>query len=303
MKSIAIASVAWAVLASTVSCAALAAGPSPATPAATPFSVGKLSLVSLSDAVFVLPNDGKVFGLTAGPAKVADLLRAAHAPTEEITLPVDALLVRDGARIVLLDTGLGPAAGGVLVSSLKLADLTPAQITDVLITHPHFDHVGGLVTAAGQSAFPNAKVHLSAPDWDWLRHQADQAGLVKAISGQVDAFEPGARLTPSIVSVSIKGHTPGHVGYRVTSGSTHLLDIGDTAHSAIVSLARPDWTMGFDGDPEGARKSRMATLKQAAATHEEIFAPHFPYPGVGLVRTAGDGYTWQPATLKTPTQP
>jgi glyoxylase-like metal-dependent hydrolase (beta-lactamase superfamily II) len=296
MRSITTGAVA-AVLASTVSFAAHADGPSPATPAATPFSVGKLALVSLSDAKFVLPNDGKVFGVGAGAGKVADVLRAAHAPTDEITLPVDALLVRDGAHVVLIDTGLGPATGGVLMSSLRLADVTPAQVTDILITHPHFDHIGGLATAGGQSAFPNAKIHLSLPDWAWLKGQADQAALVKAISPQVDAFEPGARVTPSIVSVSIKGHTPGHVGYRVTSGAAHLLDIGDTAHSSIISLARPDWTNGFDGDAEGAKKSRGATLKELATTHEEVFAPHFPYPGVGVVRAAGDGYAWQPAPL------
>jgi glyoxylase-like metal-dependent hydrolase (beta-lactamase superfamily II) len=300
MKSLVI-GMAAAVLASTASLAASAAGPGPATPAATFFSVGKLSLVSLADARFVLPNDGKVFGLDAGGAdKVAEVLRAAHAPTDDITLAVDALLVHDGARVVLIDTGLGPVTGSVLMSSLKLAHVTPGQVTDVLVTHAHFDHVGGLVTADGRSAFPNAKIRISSPDWEWLKGQADQAALVKAVSPQVDAFEPGARVTPSIVSVPIKGHTPGHVGYEVSSGSARLLDIGDTAHSAILSLARPGWTNGFDGDAEAAKASRIATLKALAASHEEVFAPHFPYPGVGTVRAAGEGFEWQPAAIKAP---
>src|SRR5690349_3628744 len=83
MKSFAIGLVA-AVLASTVPLATLAAGPSPATPAATPFTVGKLSLVSLSDAKFVLANDGKTFGVDAGVDKVTAVLKAAHASTDEI---------------------------------------------------------------------------------------------------------------------------------------------------------------------------------------------------------------------------
>lgn len=289
------------IVAALLACAApfaASAGPSPATPAATPFSVGKLQLVSLSDAKFVLPNDGKVFGIGAGVDQVAGVLRAAHAPTDQITLSVDALLVRDGAQVVLIDTGLGPGAGGVLMDSLKLAGVTADQVTDVLITHPHFDHIGGLVGKDGQPAFPHAKIHLSAPDWKWLQGQAEQAALVKTITPQVDAFEPGARMTPSIVSVPMQGHTPGHEGYRVTSGAAHLLDIGDTAHSAIISLARPDWTNGFDGDADLAKSSRRATLKAEAASHEQIFAPHFPYPGVGTVRTAGAGYAWQPAALK-----
>jgi glyoxylase-like metal-dependent hydrolase (beta-lactamase superfamily II) len=121
--------------------------------------------------------------------------------------------------------------------------------------------------------------------------------LVKAIAPQVDAFKPGARVTPSIVSVPIEGHTPGHEGYRVTSGSAHLLDIGDAAHSSILSLAKPDWTNGFDGKPDQAKTSRRGTLKAEAASHEQVFAPHFPYPGVGTIAVSGSGYTWQPATL------
>lgn len=96
----------------------------------------------------------------------------------------------------------------------------------------------------------------------------------------VEAFEPGAAVTPSITSVSIKGHTAGHVGYRIVSGSDRLLDIGDAAHSSIVSLAKPDWTMGFDADHEAAKASRRETLGELAKSRELIFAPHFPYPGI-----------------------
>ena len=274
------------------------AGPAPAQPAATAFHVGKLSLASLSDAVFTMPNDGKVFGVDAGPGAVADVLKAANAPTDSVTLSVDSLLVRDGARVVLIDTGLGPKAGGVLITSLKQAGLTPDQITDVLITHPHGDHIGGLLDASGQPAFPKAKVRMSSADWTYLQSQPGMADMTKAIAPQVVAFEPGAQVTPSITAVAIKGHTPGHVGYQIASGKAHLLDIGDTAHSSIVSLAKPDWTMGFDGDAAVAKASRRETLTELAKDHELVFAPHFPYPGVGTVVASGDGFAWHPADLK-----
>lgn len=273
------------------------AGPAPAKPAATAFHVGKLPVTSLSDAQFVMPNDGKVFGGDAGPAAVADVLKAAKAPTDAITLSVDALLVRDGSRIVVIDTGLGPKAGGVLIASLKLAGIAPDQVTDVLITHPHGDHIGGLLDASGQPAFPKAKVRMSSADWAYLQSQSGMADLVKAIAPQVSAFEPGAQVTPSITAVAIPGHTPGHVGYQIVSGKAHLLDIGDTAHSSIISLAKPHWTMGFDGDAATAKASRRATLTELAKDHETIFAPHFPYPGVGTVAVSGDGFVWQPADL------
>lgn len=274
------------------------AGPAAVPPAATPFHVGKLSLASVSDARFDMPNDGKVFGVDAGPAAVTDVLKAAHAPTDTISLSVDALLVHDGARTVLIDTGLGPKAGGALIASLKLAGVTPDQVTDVLITHVHGDHIGGLLTADGQPAFPKAKVRMASADWTFLQSQADMAALVKAIAPQVAAFEPGAQVTPSITAVAIPGHTPGHVGYQIVSGNARLLDIGDTAHSSIISLAKPDWTMGFDSDAAVAKASRRETLTELAKDHEMIFAPHFPYPGVGTIAASGDGFTWLPADLK-----
>jgi glyoxylase-like metal-dependent hydrolase (beta-lactamase superfamily II) len=273
------------------------AGPAPAQPAATAFHVGKLSLVSLSDATFTMANDGKVFGVDAGPAAVADVLKAAHAPADTIRLCIDALLVRDGDRIALIDTGLGPKAGGALVASLKLAGVNPDQITDVLITHPHGDHLGGLLDASGQPAFPKAKVRMSSADWAYLQAQTGMADMTKAIAPQVVTFEPGANVTPSITAVAIPGHTPGHVGYQIVSGKDRLLDIGDTAHSSIISLAKPDWTMGFDGDAAVARASRRETLSELAKDHETVFAPHFPYPGVGTVVASGDGFTWKPADL------
>lgn len=273
------------------------AGPAPVPPGATPFHVGKLSLASVRDAGFQMPNDGKVFGVDAGPAAVSDVLKAANAPTDQITLSVDALLVRDGARIVLIDTGLGPKAGGVLIASLKLAGVTPDQVTDVLITHPHGDHIGGLLDASGQPAFPKAKVRMSSADWAYLQSQSGMADLTKAIAPQVAAFEPGATVTPSITAVAIKGHTPGHVGYQIVSGKDRLLDIGDMAHSSIISLAKPEWTIAFDSDAAVAKASRRETLTELAKDHETIFAPHFPYPGIGQIATAGDGFAWKPADL------
>lgn len=274
---------------------ARAAGPAPVPPAATAFHLGKLSVTSLADSQYIIPNDAKIFGTDVGADAVTEVLKAAQAPTDTIDLPVDALLVRDGGHVVLIDTGLGAKAGGVLLNSLRLAGVSPADVTDVLITHPHPDHIGGLLTADGLSAFAKAKIRFSGADWTWLQGQADMAALVKTIGPQVETFQPGERMTPSITSVSIKGHTPGHVGYQIGSGSNRLLDIGDAAHSYIISLSKPDWTFGFDSDAQTAKISRRDLLSKLAKDHETIFAPHFPYPGFGSVIAAGNAFAWQPA--------
>lgn len=270
------------------------AAPSAAGPRATSFKVGAIQVVALADAIFVSPNDGSDFGVDAGPKAVARVLRSFGAPGDRITLAVDALLVRDGGRLLLIDTGLGPRAGGSLIPSLARAGVAPEAVTDVLITHSHPDHVGGLLKADGALAFPNATVRMSSKEWAFLRAKGDQR-LVAAIAGRVRPFEPGETLAPGVTAVDLSGHTPGHSGYEIASNGARLLDIGDIAHSSIVSLAMPTWTIGFDQDAAAGKARRLATLASLARSGELIFAPHFPFPGVGRIKAAGAGYTWEPA--------
>ena len=267
-------------------------GPAAAPAAHRDFRVGALKLTALHDAQYVMPNDAKTFGVDAGAAAVADLLRARGAPTDRITVSVNALLVRSGGRVLLLDTGLGPQAHGSLLASLKDAGVKPTAVTDVLITHSHGDHVGGLVDASGHVAFPKATIRMATHEWAWMKTQGP-AELVKAISSHVKTFEPGARIAPGVTSVALDGHTPGHVGYEITSGKTQLLAIGDLAHSSIVSLAKPAWTMGFDSDAALGKKTRQEKLAELAKDQEWVFAPHFPYPGVGHVVANADGFAWK----------
>lgn len=267
-------------------------GPAAVPPAARSFHVGALELTALHDAAYVVPNDGKTFGVDAGTTVVSDLLRTAGAPTDRISLSVNALLVKIGARVFLLDTGLGPKLHGGLIGSLKQAGIAPDRVTDVLLTHSHGDHVGGLVDAEGRPAFPKATIRMAGAEWAWLQQQGP-AELVKAIGGHVATFEPGALIAPGLKSVALDGHTPGHVGFEVSSGQARLLDIGDMAHSAILSLAKPEWAMGFDNNSALAKATRMHTLASLASEGELVFSPHFPFPGVGRVVVRGSAFEWK----------
>jgi glyoxylase-like metal-dependent hydrolase (beta-lactamase superfamily II) len=260
-------------------------------PAAQDFQVGALTMTALHDADFNPPNDGKVFGLGQSVEAIGKVLTDHGAPATPIHLSVDALLVHDGARLVLIDTGIG----GALQASLAKAGVSADAVTDVLITHAHPDHIGGLVTRDGKSAFPNAKVRMSEAEWASVKAQPSLAQFVRVIGPQVEPFTPGGEVAPGIRTIALPGHTPGHTMYEITSGDAKLIDIGDTAHSSIISLEKPDWKIQFDGDQDQGAQQRRAELTKLAASGEQVFAPHFPFPGVGKVAADGDGFTWIPA--------
>jgi glyoxylase-like metal-dependent hydrolase (beta-lactamase superfamily II) len=293
-----------------------AAAPAPAPVAEAPpvpkieitksFMVGELSATAVSDGGLEFPNDNKVFGVGHTSEEVAALLSAAGLPTDKLQLGLAPLLVKTSDRVLLFDTGAGSNFGpgaGKLGASLAEAGVEPQSVTDIFISHVHGDHVGGLVNAEGKLAFPNAAIHISKPEWKFLTgltaETAKSIGvsnfdaLVAAMKPKVDAFAPGSQLIKGTVkAVEIKGHTPGHSGYEITSGPESLLYVGDSMHHYIVSVQRADWPMSFDSDQATGAASRAALIADSAAKGQRIYAVHFPFPGVGKFEKRGDGFVW-----------
>ncbi|MEN5146415.1 MBL fold metallo-hydrolase [Brevundimonas diminuta] len=264
-----------------------------------PFTVGDLKLAALRDGEIVVPV-AQTPWVEAG-AKAEDivaLLTAAGAPTDAVHLPVQPLLVRDGERVVLIDTGAGGQMGtqNLLVASLRAAGVEPDQVTDILISHSHGDHVGGLVDATGALVFPKAVIRMSAPEWNAAKAGAtgDEAALVQAITPRVEVFQPGAQVTPSIRAVPLKGHTPGHTGYEIASGQQRLLYFGDALHSSVISVPRPDLTLVWDNDRAAGVATRRTLLDQGAQGGLRYYGVHFPFPGLGKIERRGEAYVWTP---------
>ena len=286
--------------------AAEAPPPAPAPENVHSFKIGELSAMALRDGYLEFPNDTKIFGVGHTVDEVSALLTAAALPTDKLQLSLQPLLVKTADKVLLFDTGaasnFGPTAG-MLPASLAEAGVEPASVTDIFISHVHGDHVGGLVNADGKLVFANATIHISKAEWKFLTtvkpEIAKQMGLgtrdalVAAMKPKVVAFNPGAELVPGVVkAVDIKGHTPGHSGYMITSGSDSLLYVGDSMHHSIISVTKPEWPMAFDADQKAGAASRAALIAQSAKSGQRIYAVHFPFPGIGKFVGNGKEFAW-----------
>jgi len=132
------------------------------------FAVGDLRVTALSDGT--VPQDLHALMTNTTPAELDTLLTDAHR-SNPVEASINAYLIEDGSRRILVDTGsgelFGPGNGGKLVASLAAVGVTPEQIDHILITHVHTDHSGGL-TLGGRLTFPNATVHVSPAGADFF---------------------------------------------------------------------------------------------------------------------------------------
>ena len=294
---------------STVTAPALAAAPQlkVQAPGWYRFMVGRFEVTALSDGTVDLPVDKL---LHAPQGKVAADLKKHHlaAPLET---SVNAFLINTGERLVLVDTGAGALFGptlGKLSAQLRAAGYQPEQVDDIVITHMHPDHVGGLVSE-GKVVFPNATVHADQADADfWLSPASLEAapaankpffqGAVASLkpyadAGKLKTFTQDGDVVPGLKAVATHGHTPGHAVYVLESEGKRLVMIGDLIHVASVQLESPTVTIGFDSDETRARAQRLKLFKQLAKDGSLVAAAHFPFPAVGRLRAAGQGYVWE----------
>jgi glyoxylase-like metal-dependent hydrolase (beta-lactamase superfamily II) len=304
-------SAAISALALSMAGAIAAAAPASPAPQFQRFKIGSYNAVALKDGGLQMPVDGKSFVVGQSNDAVGAVLAAGGAPADHFEFSIQPLLVHAGKHVLLFDTGIGTwygDAGGKLPDSMKAAGEKPASVTDIFISHAHGDHIGGLITPAGALAFPNAAIHMSAPEWKWLSSLTeDQAknmaiqhvsAFVSTIKPKVVPFEPGAVLLPGIVrAVELKGHTPGHSGYLIGSGKDSVLAFGDAMHSSVISVEKPAWHVAFDGDQEVAAATRVTLVNDSAASGQRLYSEHFPFPGIGKIVKTNSGARWQPESL------
>lgn len=263
------------------------------------FRIGQLQATALRDGELAFSAMDKEASPWSDAAEVSSLLDASGQTDGQVHLSIQPLLVRTGDRVVLIDAGAGGQMGteGKLLASLRAAGVEPGQVTDVLISHSHGDHIGGLAGANGGLAFPNAVIRMTAAEWADLQANPGSAGpLIEAMKPKLQTFEPGAEVAPGVTAVALDGHTPGHTGYEIVSGADRLLYIGDAMHSSLISVQRPELINGWDSDSAAAIRTRQGLLARGASENLRIYGVHFPFPGIGRFQRRDDGFIWTPET-------
>jgi glyoxylase-like metal-dependent hydrolase (beta-lactamase superfamily II) len=275
-------------------------------------AIGDITFTTLLDGYLGIGQD---LVTNADPALIAAGLTAAYLdPAASIPVPVSTHLIRSGSDITLIDAGAGAAFGptaGRHLAALEAAGVTPDAVTRIVLTHMHPDHIGGLVTDAG-AVFPNATLHVSSTDLAFWTDAAiagaapDMAkpffalasSVASAYGARVMPFDGDADLGLGLTAIAMPGHTPGHTGYRLSSGTDQLIIFGDTAAFASLQFSNPNIGISFDADGAMAAETRKKVLAMLAADKIAVAGSHLPFPGVGHVEARGDAFAWVPEEYK-----
>ena len=276
--------------------------------------VGDVEVMVISDGV--LPITASTMATNVAPADLSAWLKDMYLPPEITDWPLNVAVVRSGDKVILVDSGLGsefpgfPRAGQ-LAMRLDAAGVDPASVTDVVLTHLHMDHIGGLLVDGLRGRLrTDLRVHLAAaeadfweaPDFsrtvmpapipDVLRRTATQ--FLDVYRSQLRTFETEYEVAPGVLLRRTGGHTPGHCVVRLDSQGEALTFAGDAVFQP--GFDNPQWQNGFEHDPEESTRVRIRLLGELAASGEALVATHLPFPSVCHVAVAGNGFKMIPAT-------
>jgi glyoxylase-like metal-dependent hydrolase (beta-lactamase superfamily II) len=273
------------------------------------FKVGDIECIAVSDGTFSYPI-GWLFSNV--PAElVENSLRERKLPETHVESPYTCLLVKTGKHKVLIDTGadgLAPTTGN-LMKNLEAVGISAQEITDVVLTHGHPDHIGGTLDAGGQPAFPNARYVMSRTEWDFwndpsvLHDSAMDEHMKQMLVGcaqknlpplkdRIELLDGEKEIVPGIQAIPAPGHTPGHIALLISSSGGQLLHMSDAVLNPL-HMENPGWRNVFDLNPADAVSTRQRLLDRAAADKVSALAYHFPFPGMGRVTSKGHAWAWQ----------
>ncbi|KPF61085.1 MBL fold metallo-hydrolase [Rhizobium sp. AAP116] len=273
--------------------------------ASAQIAFGDVRIDTLSDGNLMLPADFILGGMPEEELKV--VVEAFGLSRDQLTPPCNVTLLRDGTHTVLFDVGAGPdfqPSAGKLAEALNLLDVPAEDVTHVVFTHAHPDHLWGVLDEFDEPVFVNAAHLIGRTEFDYWTNpdtvaSIDSArttfavGAARRLSAMVEnltLLEDGADVLPGVIAHLTPGHTPGHMSFRVGEGKDAVMVVGDAIGNHHVAFVHPEWKSGSDQDAEMAARTRMMLLDDMARDKTAIIGFHLPDGGIGRVEKEGQGY-------------
>jgi glyoxylase-like metal-dependent hydrolase (beta-lactamase superfamily II) len=280
------------------------------------YKVGDIEVSVVADGArtFPLPD---TFIANAKREEINAALEAAYLPKDAVTIYFSPIVVNTGTKLVVIDTGFGPAAAaqagstaGLFLTNLAAAGIDAKAVDAVIISHYHQDHVDGLVGAEGKPAFPNAEVLVPAPEHKFWMDDGEMsraapgrmAGLFKnnrrifggEVGKRVATYEWGKEVVPGVTAFASPGHTPGHTSYIIASGAQKVFVQSDVTNNPALFVRNPGWQASFDQDGGQAVETRRKVYDMLVAEKMLVQGFHYPFPALGHVEKDAGGYRLAP---------
>jgi glyoxylase-like metal-dependent hydrolase (beta-lactamase superfamily II) len=266
--------------------------------------VGSLEIVPISDGSTAVPTNMLFSATEEQWAPHRNFLDVKG----RVPMEIGGFLIQGaGDRVALVDLGIGSLGRsfgmGTFMESLREAGVEPAQVTDVLFTHLHLDHIGWAVTDE-RATFPNATYRCANDDWAFfvdpggapptalasMMGAPSEAEYLSPVVSHFEMWDEGG-LLPGVNVAAAPGHTPGSSVLVISSGPERALLIGDVAHCP-VELLEPEWAALSDVDPKLAARTRQALAREYEGTDVPMAASHFEGMKFGRLLPADGKRQW-----------
>lgn len=276
---------------------------------ATTLKLGRTELTTLSDGYLVQPGAFVLDGMPE--AEYLPILKEYGVSPDEFRPECNVTLLRDGDRVVMFDAGSGTGflpTVGTLPDAMEAIGLSPEDMTHVVFTHGHADHLWGVLDDFDEPLFANARHMMGRTEFDYwfdpntvntiTPTRANMAVGAKRrldmLADRMTFFADGEEILPGIAARMTPGHTPGHMSFEVRDGSESVMILGDAVTNHHINFERPDMGSAVDHDRQMAADTRVLLLDQIAQAQMPVIGFHLPGGGLGMVERAGSAYRFVP---------